>query len=151
MITVKVGDLCDSSCDVICHQVNCQGVMGSGIAKEIRERFPTVYEKFRKSFLEGKNKLGNIDVVHVLGGHMTVVNMYSQNDYLPRGIRHTDYTAFKECINKIKQHFADSRTKISVGFPYKIGCGLGGGDWNMILYIIENELKDWNIEIWKLK
>lgn len=54
MIIYKQGNLLDSGCKVICHQVNCQGVMGSGIAKEIRNRFPTAYTEFRKSFLSGK-------------------------------------------------------------------------------------------------
>jgi hypothetical protein len=40
-------DIFESGADVICHQVNCQGVMGSGIAKQIRERYPSVYEDYR--------------------------------------------------------------------------------------------------------
>ena len=44
MITYKNGDLLESNCNFICHQVNCQGVMGSGIAKQIRNLFPFVYE-----------------------------------------------------------------------------------------------------------
>ena len=34
--------------DVICHQVNCQGVMGSGIAKQIRDTYPIVYDNYKK-------------------------------------------------------------------------------------------------------
>jgi hypothetical protein len=30
----------------------------------------------------------------------------------------------------------------SVGFPYKIGCGLAGGDWKLY----ESEIKRWSIE-----
>ena len=44
MIHYVKGNLLDSDCDYICHQVNCQGVMGSGIAKQIRERWPEVYK-----------------------------------------------------------------------------------------------------------
>jgi O-acetyl-ADP-ribose deacetylase (regulator of RNase III) len=43
MIHYVKGNLLDSNCDYICHQVNCQGVMGSGIARQIRERYPVVY------------------------------------------------------------------------------------------------------------
>ena len=43
MITYKNGNLLESGCDIICHQVNCQKVMGSGIAKQIREKWPIVY------------------------------------------------------------------------------------------------------------
>ena len=30
-----IGNLLESDCDYICHQVNCQGKMNSGIAKSI--------------------------------------------------------------------------------------------------------------------
>ena len=33
---------------VVCHQVNCQGVMGAGLAAQIRRMFPGVYEDYRR-------------------------------------------------------------------------------------------------------
>ena len=46
MIHHVKGNLLDSNCDYICHQVNCQGVMNSGVAKQIREKWPEVYESY---------------------------------------------------------------------------------------------------------
>ena len=40
MIKIFEGDLLESGANFICHQVNCQGVMGSGVAKQIKEQFP---------------------------------------------------------------------------------------------------------------
>lgn len=42
----KTGNLLDAPVDYICHQVNCQGRMASGIAKRIRERWPVVYDAY---------------------------------------------------------------------------------------------------------
>lgn len=42
MIKHIKGDIFQSSADVILHQVNCQGVMGSGVAKQVREKYPDV-------------------------------------------------------------------------------------------------------------
>ena len=36
MIIDKIGDILHTEADVICHQVNCKGVMGAGLAKQIR-------------------------------------------------------------------------------------------------------------------
>ena len=47
-VIIKEGNVFDSDADIICHQVNCQGVMGSGVAKEVRERFPNVYEQYHE-------------------------------------------------------------------------------------------------------
>lgn len=142
MITFVDGNIFEGFCDVVCHQVNCQGVMGSGIAKEVRGRFPEVYKKFHETYEKKGNKLGNIDVVDVCGGKRFIVNMYSQDNYLPRGVRHTDYAAFEACLLKIKEHFYDKRHEITIGFPYKIGCGLGGGNWDIILKLIEGVFDD---------
>ena len=44
MIKHIKGDIFKSNADAILHQVNCQGVMGSGIAKQVKENFPVVFE-----------------------------------------------------------------------------------------------------------
>lgn len=41
---------------VICHQVNCQGVMGAGLAKQIRIRWPEVYVDYKKLLKTRKHK-----------------------------------------------------------------------------------------------
>lgn len=41
------GDIFESGAQVILHQVNCQGVMGSGVAKQVREKYPIVFEYYK--------------------------------------------------------------------------------------------------------
>ena len=48
MIHYVQGDITKSDCDIICHQVNCQGVMNSGVAKAIREKWPEVYDNYKR-------------------------------------------------------------------------------------------------------
>ena len=152
MITYKNGDLLESDCTMIVHQVNCQGVMGSGIAKQIREKFPYAYERYMLRHKQKQQELGKIDCC--LCGDKMIVNFYSQYNYLPRGIRHTDYDAFRKCIRslKVQLSLAGATPKsFKIGFPYKIGCGLGGGDWDIIEGIIKDEFdSEWEVEIWKL-
>lgn len=156
MVQYFQGDLLTSGCDVICHQTNCMGVMYSGIARQIRMRYPESYEVLRHRFKNGKARLGECDFVLVRSenftngyGYGVVVNCYSQFDYLPRGVKHTDYDAFRECCKKIKENF--KATNFRIGFPYKIGSGLGGGDWEVMKNIIEEEFKDpeWRVEVWQ--
>ena len=42
MIQIIEGNLFDSNAHIIAHQVNCQGVMGSGVAKQVKERFSSL-------------------------------------------------------------------------------------------------------------
>ena len=74
---------------------------------------------------------------------------------MPRGVQHTDYEAFRACIHKLKDELSKRNKNgesIKIGFPYKIGCGLGGGDWVIVRSIIEQEFEgdQWQVEIWKL-
>lgn len=45
-ITYQDGNIFDSDAKIICHQVNTYGVMGAGIAAEVKERFPEVYTEY---------------------------------------------------------------------------------------------------------
>lgn len=42
-------DIFESDADVICHQVNWQGVMDSGVAKQVRERYPNAFEEYKEN------------------------------------------------------------------------------------------------------
>lgn len=159
MVTYKNGNLLNSKCNVICHQVNCQGVMGSGIAKQIRNRFPMCYENYKEFVTRNgkENCLGDV-YFYRERGDVVIANMFSQFNYLPRDIKHTDYDAFRSCCGYIKQFLNfdnfnsyDHMKQVRIGFPYGIGCGLGGGDWGVIRGIIEEEFSSnmYNVEIWK--
>ena len=144
MITYLKGDLLDSNVDYICHQVNCRGRMGSGIARQIRERFPEVYRVYRERYedalrvLDSPDRmLGSTDIVQIPGTNQHVVNMYSQRSYGRYGKRYTSYKAFEFILRELKK---DIPTDCTIGFPKAIGCGLGGGNWAVISKMIEEIL-----------
>lgn len=160
-IVIKNGDLLKSDCSIICHQVNCQGVMGAGLAKQIRAQYPNVYNYYIKRCKEnqcGWRPLGGtIDAVP--SNDRIIINMYAQNNYGRDGV-YTDYEAFRWCLNKIRI-FIDQYTEskgdidyktIKLGFPCGIGCGLAGGNWNKIYDLIYHEFYDldYPVEIWRL-
>ena len=124
--------------DIIVHGCNCQNTMGSGIAKELRSRYPKVYEAdclATKQWAEPVAKLGNFSTyttVNKAGGLMTVVNAYTQLHYLPRGVDHFEYESFYIILKKLTIF-----DNIKFGFPY-IGMGLAGGDSKRIIAMLEN-------------
>ena len=150
MIHYVKGNLLDSNCDYICHQVNCQGVMGSGIARQIRERWPEVYEGYKR-FCEYYNTrdeslLGKVMITN-RGCPMRIANLFSQDTYGYDGMRYTSYDAFAHCLITLKEHVPDDCT---IGFPKNIGCGLGGGNWKVISALIEEILgEDYEVYIYE--
>ena len=134
------GDLLESNVDFICHQVNCQGKMGAGIAKSIRDKWPRVYSTY-KDWCDGKFydkiTLGKIQIVDISDGK-SVVNMAAQNYYGNHG-RFTSYDAFYSCLEEIRNNVpAGSK----IGFPYKIGCVRGGASWAIIYTMIAEVLSE---------
>lgn len=152
----KLGDLLESDCDYICHQVNCRGKMNSGIAKSIRERWPVVYQEYvKKSFnnlpalLLGDIQFININTPGADERAQFVINMFSQEYYGYDGRRYTSYDAFWNCLNLIK-NTAPKGSKI--GFPGYIGCVRGGANWNVIYEMISEVLaEDYEVYIYFLE
>ena len=129
-------DIFESGADVILHQVNCQGVMGSGIAKQVREKYPTVYEAYKDlcSQDEPKNLLGIAQRV-VINENTSIVNVFAQENYGYDGKQYTDYNALRAAFEIVKV-FAKKNDIIAI--PYLMGCYRGGGDWNVVYQMIED-------------
>ena len=126
--------------DIIVHGCNCQNTMGSGIAKEIRDRYPEVYDADTRMDQEfGANyrylKLGNYSMVDVYptSGKFKIINAYTQFNFAPRDRDHFEYDSFKLILQKLLQFYGN----YDFGFPY-IGMGLAGGDKDRIIAMLED-------------
>lgn len=137
----------DSGADIILHQVNCQGVMGSGIAKQVRDRYPDVYTSYKdicNAIHDPSILLGAAQFIRIDNGTY-IVNLFAQNKYGYDGKRYTDYPALESCLNKVRVHtFPDNEV---IAIPYLMGCDRGGGDWKIVSEMIEKILGDRNILI----
>lgn len=148
-IVLKNGDIFLSKANVLCHQVNCMGKMGSGIAKTVREKFPKVYDEYMAMCRHENNTpdtlLGKTLLVRC--GDQVIANLFAQRNYGYDGKQYTNYEAFNKCLQHIRESVPVGS---SIAFPHGIGCGLGGGKWEVILSMIEEELSaDYEIEVWK--
>jgi O-acetyl-ADP-ribose deacetylase (regulator of RNase III) len=120
------GDALNTNADILLHQVNLQGIMGGGIAYQIAKTYPNV-EKEYKSY---KNKeLGN--VLFVKTEKYVIGNCFSQKYNFD-----TDYEALKKCLYKVVEYMKKNNFK-SVAIPYKYGCGIANGDWNIVEKIFD--------------
>lgn len=149
MLKYIKGDLLDAPQPIIIHQVNCQGVMGSGVALAIKKRFPEAYVVYRETldqFGDG-GCLGETSSV-VVSPDKKIYNLYSQRHYLPRGERHTDYEALARGFEKIKNE--NPEISKDVAAP-KIGCGLGGGDWRIVSSMLETIFDDRDVYVYELE
>ena len=136
MATIVDMDIFDVTTGIIVHQCNNQGKMGAGIALEIRKRFPIVYEKYTQAHKMKKLHLGLAQLINVSEG-LVVCNLIGQDKY-GWGKNFTDYKALTNGLRILKSFSAAK--KLQVYIPYKMSCGLAGGDWDKVLEIIETEI-----------
>lgn len=152
MIKIVEGDLFSAPTGIICHQVNCKGSMGRGIAKTFKELYPFAFNQYQnlcRDFIADE-LLGTILMRAEIDGKWTCC-MFAQDDWRGHGCN-TDYAAFRECCDAIKREIKGLHlNNITINIPYGIGAGLGGGEWEIIYSILEEELNDYNVILWKLK
>lgn len=136
-------DLITVTHGVIGHGVNCQGVMGSGVAKALRDKWPTIFPPYKAHCLEykltGRSNclLGQVDFVHV-GSDKTplfVANMFTQEYYGKDGKRYAEPGAIQAALGLVGAFGWKWLTPV---YLPRIGCGLGGLSWdNDVLPIVE--------------
>lgn len=149
MVHFVKGDLLESDCQYICHQVNCQKRMGSGIAKQIKEKWYAAYDVYMA--VANPDQLGHIHFAFFRGNIpiQCVVHMFAQEHYGYDGRRYTSYDAFWSCLGEIKEKVPKGR---KVGFPKGIGCGLGGANWEIIKTMIVEALgEEYEVYLYELE
>lgn len=136
-IDYRKGDLLQATdVDVIIHGCNCQRVWGAGIARQIRNKWPDVYERYldMTHLIKGKALLGNSYVVRNKNGP-DIVAAHTQLNY-GRGRRQVNYAALANALWDFKHgYFSDVNNVYAMPM---IGCGLAGGDWNIVSKIVED-------------
>lgn len=102
LIKIIQGDTLKCSEDIIGHQVNCLGVMGAGLAKQIKAKYYETFLEYKKicdNHKENKEELmGHVYMAHNSDGKI-IANIFSQLD-VGRNERKTDYKKLKVGLKK---------------------------------------------------
>ena len=127
------------------HGCNCHNAMGSGIAPQIANAYPSVLRSdtlYHDSFPTEKSKRN-----HMLGtafpvpitNNLTIINSYTQF-YPGKDLR---MSALRECFESLNRMIGSKGTL----FIPMIGAGIAGGDWQLIKAVINNVTPDLQIVV----
>lgn len=132
------GDIFKSKMQTIVNTVNCKGVMGAGLAKKFREKYPEMYEDYVKQCKSGELRIGKPTLWK---GDKWILNFPTKEDWrMPSKL---------EWIEEGLKYFVTQYKKwgiTSIAFP-ALGCDLGGLSWIEVRYIMEKYLSQIDIPV----
>ena len=138
------GNIFDTSCDVIVNTVNCMGVMGKGIALEVKNRFPEVYYAYKQKCRNKEIRIGKLFLWR--GSNPWILNFPTKF--------HWKYPSKLKFIEAGLDDFIKNYKKWGIkhiAFP-RLGAESGKLDWEEVRTIIYNKLAslpDLYIEIYQ--
>lgn len=122
------GDLFDLGLPAVGHGCNCQGSMAGGIAVQFRERFPDMYEEYRRRCRTGEFPLGGF--LRWDADDLVVYNLATQQ----RGGAGARLDAIGSSVHAALADAAASGLT-ALGVP-KLGAGIGGLDWSDVQAVL---------------
>lgn len=142
MITYLYGDIFDSSIQTLVNPVNLEGRMGKGLAVKFRNLYPAMYRDYQLDCANGDIAIGKLTVY--TSGDYKVINFPTKDRYSePSRYKYIEYGL----INFLEMYQEWNIT--GVAFP-KLGCGLGGLEWENVKIMMEGFLSNLDIpvEVW---
>lgn len=145
--SVKFGDMLSCESGVLIHGCNAHGVMGSGIAWSVREKYPAAYEAYH-AYCENFRK--NLNISSIVGDvvdckideNLIIMNAITQETFGRDKKVYVDYSAIYTCFKKVLAITQERYPHLTVNYPL-IGAGLGGGDWSIISDIIDTAFSEY--------
>lgn len=149
-ITIKPGDLLTATENIIAHQVNGLGIMGGGVAKQIKDVYPNVfrtYKTYTDNHPSPESLLGANLIVLVDGSKKKfIANLFGQA-HIGYSQKQTETEALRKALLHLKGYA--QQLNLSVAMPHGIGCGRGGGDWNEIYALIDSVFHDYPVTLYR--
>jgi O-acetyl-ADP-ribose deacetylase (regulator of RNase III) len=132
---------------IIVQGCNSQGVMGSGLAKDIREKWPLVFDVYADHLKSKDFNSGTVlgDIIPFLPSNQDaiIMNCITQEFYgRDTNIKYVSYKAIDIAFRKIYRWINEAKAAgvlscLDINYPL-IGAGLANGDWSVISAIIDN-------------
>ena len=142
-IRTASGSIFDSDCQMLVNTVNCVGVMGAGLAKQFKERYPAYFDSYVEECRKGRIQTGQVSLYHSLVKHYPPVIVSfptkqhwkesSKLIYIDKGLAH-----LRSTLDAIQKN--DEFQDISIAIP-PLGCGLGGLFWPDVLDLIHDHFE----------
>ena len=148
MKNIRFGNLLSAAkhegINIIAHGCNAQGVMGSGVALDIRTEWPGAYDEYADMVAQhgagNPDLLGKVCFYRIPNSNAIVANAITQLSFgRTPNMKYVSYEAVFKAFSQLSESLDLMDVPVMLHYPL-IGAGLGGGDWAIISDIIESVL-----------
>ena len=130
---VSNGDIFKSQCEALVNPVNTRGVMGKGLALAFKTKYPAHFENYKRACQSGEMTTERVLAYQEKGGPM-IICLATKADWRDSSKMEYVSAGLDDLAKQIK-----ALGIRSVAIP-KLGCGLGGLDWNKVRPLIVEKL-----------
>jgi O-acetyl-ADP-ribose deacetylase (regulator of RNase III) len=125
------GDMFDINSDIMVCPVNCVGVMGAGIARTFKVRYPDMFRAYLEACIIGELKPGKLFVWN------------DQIICLPTKDHWRDNSTYDYVVSGLLElrDYLNRHGEVTVSLP-ALGCGNGNLNWDWVKPIIVEVLGD---------
>jgi len=144
MIEEHQGSIFDAPVQALVNAVNTEGIMGAGLAKEFRERFPEAYEDYRRACERHELVPGTLHDYWLPDGRR-IINFPTKTLW-----RSPSRLAYITAGLPVLADFVRMNAIPSIAIP-ALGCGLGGLSWHVVKPRIEDafaDLANGYVDVW---
>lgn len=142
----RVGDLFDYPGLAIGHGVNTQGVMGAGVAREFRDRYPEMFDTYRDLCRQGKLSPGEA-MLYEVSASRVVCNLATQRFLGANALVSWVIDAVKDAATSLIEHYHCYELATC-----RIGCGIGGLEWEAVReYLDYLNLPEFTLVVYSLE
>lgn len=139
MLIYKKGDLLKAKENLLCHQVNEDGVMGGGLALQIAKTYPIVEQEYKEFCKENKDTLyGQYHAVKI-ADKKYIINCFTQRDFVTN-LKDIEQV-FRGLLHTCKLN------NFAIAIPFKYGCGIATGNWDEVSQILEDLSNEYVVDI----
>lgn len=130
---VTNGDIFKSQCEALINPVNTRGVMGKGLALAFKNKYPAHFENYKRACQNGETTTDKVLAYQEINGPM-IICLATKADW--RDSSKIEYVSagLDDLAKQIK-----ALGIRSIAIP-KLGCGLGGLDWNKVRPLIVEKM-----------
>ena len=140
---IKNGDIFKSNCQTIVNPINCEPVMGKGLALRFKKKYPKMFQYHKEKCENNDVKIG-IPYIYQISDRKQILNFptkkYWKND--------SKIAYIEDGIQYIIDHKDELNIK-NIAIP-ALGCGLGNLEWEKVKeLLLKLEVLEINIEIYE--